>query len=104
MSAPEGWADRIRAEVLDQRRQARRRSQDTAQAILRGEIQVPLRCDHCKSPSWLPEEDVDHREYLVCLQCSRYTTMARAHEARKEEIRMIIAAGVDPRPTNRRGV
>jgi len=104
VSPSDGWADRIRAEVLDQQSKARKRAQATAQAIRRGEISVPLRCGECRSPSWVTEQDGANRTWLVCLQCSRYTSAEKAHELRQQEIRMIIRAGGDPRPTNRRGV
>ena len=88
----EGWTDR----VVQERREMRLRQQAAATAIARGEISVPLRCDHCKSPSWTADDAV-----LVCLQCSRVTPFWLAHETRKDEIRMIVAAGIDPRPSRR---
>jgi hypothetical protein len=86
----------------DEQEKALRRSQAAAEAIARGQIKVPLRCGHCRAPSVVPdwelEAEKDPRRHLRCLQCSRRTPLEDAHTARKQEIRMIIAAGVDPRP------
>jgi len=92
----------IRAEVLEQHRKARERSENVAKAILRGEIQVPLRCERCRSPSLTMDDEFDpfgaHRPTIyVCLQCGSKTRSQAAHAARRAEMKMIIQAGVDPR-------
>ena len=103
-------ADAIRSQVLTGPAKARRRSQDAAEAILRGDISVPLRCGHCQTPSVVPDYEAgtsiddspSKPTNLRCLQCSRLTSIRSAHTVRKQEIQMIIQAGIDPRP-NRRG-
>ena len=104
---PERTEDRIRRQVLDNARRASSRSQAAAEAILRGDIEVPLRCGFCRTPSVLPDDDGEvpfpqEKRGLRCLQCGRRTGLKMAHTMRQQEIRMIIAAGVDPRH-HRRG-
>jgi hypothetical protein len=105
------FGDAIRSQVLTHQANARKRSQAAAEAILSGEIQVPLRCSHCQSPSVLGDReggsyDEEARTVLPpglrCLQCDRTTSLRTAHKVRKQEIAMIIKAGFDPR-SNRRG-
>jgi hypothetical protein len=86
---------------------AARRSRAAAQAILNGQIDVPLRCGDCRSVSIVPDEDRDaeppaEREGIKCLQCGKRTGLKMAHKLRQQEIRMIIVAGTDPRPSPRR--
>jgi hypothetical protein len=111
MRPSKSFGDQIRSQVLTHQANARKRSQDAAQAILRGEISVPLRCGHCQSPSVLGDREggsYDEEARVVlppglrCLQCNRTTSLRTAHKVRKQEIAMIIKAGVDPRP-HRRG-
>jgi hypothetical protein len=82
------------------------RSQAAAEAIARGEISVPLRCHHCRTPSVIVDNDTSavlpaETKGLLCLQCGRRTNLRMAHRMRQQEMQMIIAAGVDPRPHHR---
>jgi hypothetical protein len=97
--------DRIRTQALESERRRLERSIAAAQAIARGEIQVPLRCGHCRTPSVVEDYDRDDLAQLAprvrCLQCGRTTLVREAHKLRRQEMRMIISAGVDPRPHTR---
>jgi hypothetical protein len=77
-----------------------------AEAIFRGDIQVPMRCGHCRAPSVTEDRDSDARYFdeeheqprdLRCLACGRLTPLEDAHLARRQEMAMIIKAGIDPR-------
>lgn len=78
------------------------RSKLAAQAIARGEIKVPIRCSWCRSESIDfdrskdAERDPDGGPLMICVSCGRSTTKATARTLRRQEMRAIIAAGIDP--------
>ena len=74
-----------------------------------GEVQIPLTCGWCESPSIASElrlpngvdaESYSHaqsqrREVYVCMKCSRQTSPATAHAVRRQRLAAFIRQGVD---------
>jgi hypothetical protein len=62
-----------------------------------------MRCVHCQAPAVLDYESDAERDsdgkplFLRCISCSRTTSVKGAHIVRRQEIAMIIKAGMDPR-------
>jgi hypothetical protein len=60
--------------------------------IREGRLRLPnLRCGYCGATTL--ESDRDDRELIVCGACSRRTSRADAHDARKDEITALILDG-----------
>lgn len=74
----------------------RARSVRAAQALRNGEVEIPYRCAHCKSPAITMSGDrplVFH--YYECVMCGRNSSFQLVKQRRLEEVRAFIQRGMN---------